>query len=225
MFYALRESYEKELVHLHRFISPGMVVIDGGANCGIYTVLAARLVGPSGLVLSFEPASEAFSVLERNVCLNGLRNVQAYQTALSDREEETELYHHEPGSNSFSLGSSGTMGVRSERVSTRTLGNVLREESIDRVGFIKLDVEGAEELALRGAEGVITYCHPTIIFEMNASAAKRLRLSPSGSWGLLEGWGYKFFFLNEFGHLCRMREPPPSIYPANIVAVHSDGLK
>ena len=56
MIFAVRGHYEKELAYLRHFVSPGMVVVDGGANCGIYSVAAGRLVGPSGRVIAFEPS-------------------------------------------------------------------------------------------------------------------------------------------------------------------------
>lgn len=220
MFYALREGYEKELTHLHRFISPGMVVIDGGANSGIYTILAAKLVGPSGLVISFEPGREAFSVLERNVCLNHLHNVRTYHMALSDKEGTAALYHHGQAPNSYSLGAPDTAEVAFEVVESCSLSFVLPEEVAQRVGLIKLDVEGAEELVLRGAQLILTCSHPTIIFEANGAAAKRLGLSPTGSWDLLGSLGYRFFSLTELGDLCELDQPPAANDIDNVIAVH-----
>ena len=135
MIYALRGQYENELLHLGRFISPGMVVVDGGANCGIYTVAAAKLVGTSGLILSFEPGAEAFAVLRKNVVLNGLTNVRTYRAALSDKEGTAALYHHRGGPNSFSLGATGAGGEAFEEVVTRTLFQVVREETALRLGL------------------------------------------------------------------------------------------
>src|SRR3981189_491914 len=70
VIFALRHLYERELAYLERLVSPGTTVVDAGANYGIYTVAAARLVGPSGRVLSFEPGSQAFSVLKKNIKIN-----------------------------------------------------------------------------------------------------------------------------------------------------------
>jgi FkbM family methyltransferase len=219
MIYALRERYEKELMYLSRLISPGMVVVDGGANCGIYTVVAAKLVGPNGLVLSFEPGRKAFSVLDRNIRLNAFENVRACSAALSDREGPAALYHH-AGPNSFSLGQPDRSGADFEEVVTRTLSQVMQEHNVDSVGLIKLDVEGAEELALRGAEAMIRRSHPTIILETNGVAAQRLGLSPTGAWQLLERWGYRFFSLTEQGDLAALDHPPAANDTVNVVALH-----
>jgi FkbM family methyltransferase len=220
MIYALRSSYEKELMYLSRFISPGMVVVDGGANAGIYTVAAAKLVGPSGLVLSFEPGAEAFSVLRKNVGLNCLKNVRIHRAALSERERKAALYHHKGGPNSFSLGSLGTSAIDFEEVTARALCDVLQEEAAQRIDLIKLDVEGAEELALLGAQPFIVRSRPIVIFEFHAAAAQRLGLSPTGAWELLEGLGYSFFSLSDRGDLCLLNQPSGLDDVINVVAIH-----
>jgi FkbM family methyltransferase len=224
MFYALRENYEKELLHLDRFVSPGMVVIDGGANCGIYTILAAKLVGPSGLVFSFEPGREAFSILEKNVRLNRLENVRTFHAALSDKKGTATLYHLGDAPNSYSLGAPDTTDVAFEEVTTRSLGQVVPEDIAQRTGLIKLDVEGAEELVLRGAQSILARSHPTIIFEANGPSAKRLGLSPTGSWKLLHRLGYRFFSLTDQGDLCELAHSPAPNDINNIVAIHSRRL-
>ena len=221
MIFAVGSRYEKELTYLGNFISPGMVVVDGGANCGIYSVAAARLAGPGGLVLAFEPGAETFSVLKRNVEMNRLTNVRSYCAALSDKDGRARLYQHADGPNSFSLGPSENAIIESKEVVTRTLDGVLGEVGVDRTGLIKLDVEGAEELVLRGAKKVIANSHPTIIFEVNAGAAKRLGLSASGAWELLRSWSYRFFFLTESGNLRELKQPPAADDILNVIAVHS----
>ncbi len=225
MIYTARAQYERELTYLHRFVAPGMVVVDGGASCGIYTVVAARLVGPSGRVLSFEPGVEAFSTLRKNIELNRLINVRAHCAALSDRDGRAQLYHHKHGPNSFSIGHSGNTAINSEPVITRTLDEVFREEPAGRLGFIKLDVEGAEELVLRGARQVIARLRPTIQFEVNAAAAKQLGLHPCGAWELLKTWGYRFFFLSRSSELCESVKPPTVDTIENVIAVHRRQLK
>jgi FkbM family methyltransferase len=225
MIYAVRDQYERELAYLSRFLAPGMVVIDGGANCGIYTVVASKLVGPSGRVLSFEPGSEAFSVLTKNIEINRLSNVRAHCAALSDTTGIARLYHHEHGPNSFSLGHPGNTMIDSEGVVTRTIDEVVRDENASRVGLIKLDVEGAEELVLRGARKIIAHSCPTILFEANATAAMRLGLQAHGAQELLRNWGYRFFSLNGCSDLRELDKPPSVDIIDNVIAVHGTRCK
>jgi len=222
IIFAVGAQYERELTYLHRFLTPGMVVVDGGASCGIYTVVAARLIGASGRVLSFEPGAESFSVLKKNIQLNRLANVQAHCAALSDRDGTAQLYHHEHGPNSFSLGHPERTAIRSEQVATLSLDEVFRKEDASRLGFIKLDVEGAEELVLRGAEGIIAKSSPTILFEVNTAATKQLGLHPYGAWELLKIWGYRFFSFAGCEDLRELDERPSSFPIQNVIAVHGN---
>ena len=72
-----------EFAFLDSVLKEGMVFIDAGANEGLYSLFASQYVGPSGRVFSFEPSQREFQRLECNIRLNGLRNVQAVQTALA----------------------------------------------------------------------------------------------------------------------------------------------
>lgn len=222
MIFTLRHLYEKELAYLRNLVSQGMVVVDAGANCGIYTVAAARLVGPSGRVLSFEPGLEAYSILKKNIEINHFRNVRAYRVALCDQDGQARLYHDKQGPVSFTLGSPKDTHAKYEDITTRNLTSVLREEGVSQVGLIKLDVEGAEELVLRGVESVLVRSRPKIILEMNAGAAERLNLNPSGAWDLLKECGYRFFFLQDSGVLSEVIAPPPRNCVTNLIAVHNE---
>ena len=217
MIYAVRELYEKELAHLRNFISPGMVVVGGGANYGIYSLAAARLVGPAGRVFSFEPGLESFSVLRKNIELNCLQNVRSFRAALADEEGTASLYHSGRGPNSFSLAPPEHGACGSEIVPTLTLNQVLQQEKAEQVGLIKLDVEGAEELALRGALPFIVSSRPCVIFEINPRASQGLGLRPFGAWELLENAGYRFFSLVDSGNLSKLRTPPEG---GNVIAIH-----
>lgn len=218
MIYAVRELYERELAYLGRFISAEMVVVDGGASYGIYTIAAARLVGPAGRVVSFEPGLESFSTLQRNIALNGFENVCAFHAALSDKDGTARLYHEGRGPTSFSLGASGDKPCKWEEVETRALEGSLSPDEANKVGLIKLDIEGAEELALRGALPLLTASRPCIIFEVNPPAAKQLGLEPWGAWKLLNSLRYSFYSLAENGDLGKLDSPP---LVGNVVAVHS----
>ncbi len=214
--FAMREDYEPELMYFATCLTEGMVVVDGGANCGLYTVVAAKLVGNSGLVLSFEPGAESFSVLERNVRLNRLGNVHALRLALSDGERTTHLYHHR-GPNSYSLAPRAGTGLY-EEVRTTTIDAMLARDGLDRVDVLKLDVEGAEELVLRGANTVLRESRPMIIFEVYRDAATRLGLAQNGAWDYLAELEYQFFTIGTDGELRRLTLAPDA---GNVIAIHS----
>jgi len=94
-------TYElEEQLFFTRVVRRGMVVWDVGANVGVYTLLFARLVGVSGVVLAFEPLSSNCECIIGHIKSNGFSNVKMFQTAVSDRK----------GLTGFSTHSSNSMG-------------------------------------------------------------------------------------------------------------------
>ena len=213
--FAFRENYEPELTYLESILSPGRVFVDVGANFGIYTMVASRLVGKAGRVVAFEPSVQSFPVLQKNIALNNLENVLSFHAALSDKESRAWLYHGlDPSGNS--LGRDPSLDGAREEVILKSLDNVLEENGIDRVDVIKVDVEGAEELVLHGAARSLITHSPVVIFEFNPGCAARLGLSPDGARGFLETLGYEFVVLGDCA-----KSKNPALRPTyfNIIAI------
>ena len=208
LVYAFRERYEPELAALDHLVRPAAVAVDVGASYGIYTCVLARLVGPAGRVYAFEPAAEAAAVLRRNVERHGLGWVTVHQTACADAPGAAILRHEpDPGRNWLAASGDG------EPVPVVRLDDV-----VERADFIKLDVERAEELVLRGAGRLLETSRPAILFEINAEAAARLGLAADGAWRLLAGKGYRFFRVRRSGEFEKVAVPPPG---GNVVALPS----
>ncbi len=213
--YAFREYYEPELAYLERILSPGKVFIDVGANFGVYTLVASKLVGDTGSVLAFEPTAQSFAILSQNIKLNRSANVRAFQVALAQTEGKAWLYHaRDPVGNS--LGKDPLWRDEGEEVQTEPLDNLLEKNGVACVDAIKIDVEGAEELVLRGAIRCLTTQNPIIIFEFNPGCAARLGLSPDGARDFLRSLGYEFVVL---GDCAKSRNPALRPTYFNIIAV------
>lgn len=213
--YAFREYYEPELAYLEKALSPGMVFIDVGANFGVYTLVASKLVGEAGKVIAFEPTAQSSAILWQNIALNHCANVCAFQVALTQRRGKAWLYHGwDPVGNS--LGMDPVSGHGGEEVQTEVLDHMLRENGIDRVDAVKIDVEGAEELVLRGAIRTLTTHSPIVIFEYNPGCAARLGLSPYGARDLLKSLNYEFVVLGDCAN-CENPARRPTYF--NIVAI------
>ncbi len=204
--YLLREDYEPELQYLQKVLAPGKVFVDAGANSGIFTLVASKLVGDSGKVLSFEPAAETYPILDHNIEINEMNNVKAFHAAIAEKPGKTRLYHINNAPNSYSLGRDDQL-CSFEEVPQLTLEDVFSQEKIERFDLIKIDVEGAEELVLRGGQSLIKKMKPHIIFEMTAHGPKRLGLERNGAWNLLQEWGYDFFIMNQNGQLKSITSP------------------
>lgn len=143
-------------------LKEGDVFVDVGAHVGKYTVTAAKIVGPRGLVVAIEPHPENYKALVRSVRLNGLRNVVALNIAAWDRDCELELFFAE-SSGRHTVKEGGGRG--SVKVRARALDDVLEEVEVPRVDVVKVDVEGAEVEVLRGLSRTIRKFRPLVVFE------------------------------------------------------------
>lgn len=136
-------------------VGPGDVVLDLGGNIGTSALLFSRLVGPEGRVFSFEPAFG--DVLLRNLAENGAHNVQLVEAAVSDCSGEAKFVVTDGGIDS-QFGKATHPQARTVRVTT--LDEFVEQQGLSRVDFIKMDIEGAEELAIRGAVQTIRRFRP-----------------------------------------------------------------
>jgi len=215
LIFAYRELYDRELVWLSRNVRPGFFVADIGASFGIYTLVAARAAGPSGQILSFEPAASTFDILKANVELNCLTNVHTFRCAIGEDDGEVELYHHRDSSRN-SLGRTTSMIGTSESVQKRTLSNVLAKAGVAKIDLIKMDVEGMEEMALRGCSTIVERARPKIIIELNPGRASAIGLPADGAWELLRSLRYKMYEIGRASELVKVDRPPQHL--VNVVA-------
>lgn len=214
LIYVFRDDYETDLALLDRFLSSGQVMIDVGANYGVFSLVASRLVGNGGKVIAFEPARSTFSVFERNLALNGIRNVTALRVALSEAPGKLRLYHNIDATRNSLAPSPDAQDF--EEVEVRTLDEVAKEHSIGRVGFLKIDVEGADELVCRGAIQTLRRSFPPVLFEHNRDSAARIGLK-NNTGCALAGLGYHFYHFRG-SNLCRIEST--DLPEGNIVALH-----
>jgi FkbM family methyltransferase len=158
-----------ELAFVCRHLKPGDVVLDLGANAGLYTLLAAQAVGERGHVYAFEPGSRALELLRRNIALNHLTNVTVIEAAVSNHTGEASF----AVANDTALSSLADIGRADQQIATwQTVKTVRLDDAIAQYGmgavsFIKMDVEGAEKLALDGAPHLLSRSSGplTILFE------------------------------------------------------------
>ena len=132
-----------------------MTFLDVGANLGYYTALAARAVGPNGRVLAVEPDPDSFGYLEQTIAANAVGNVQAFPVAASDAPATLPLYISTDNRGDNRLYASGEDRPQVE-VAARPLDALLRENKIDTVDLIKIDVQGYEPKVISGLRETIT---------------------------------------------------------------------
>ncbi len=147
-------TYERGTMYLlDRVLGAGDCFVDVGANIGLMTVHAARLVGAHGRVFAFEPNPETHRLLKRNVELNELTNVTLSEQAVGAVASEGMLYDRWDSSRgSASMVADGHQRAGS-KVHITTLDQTLSQ--VDKVRLIKLDIEGYEPQALQGASQLL----------------------------------------------------------------------
>lgn len=207
-------------------LQPGMVFFDVGANLGQYTLLAAQAVGLTGHVHSFEPSARMFAELQYNVGLNGFdARCTLNNVAVFDRPGTARLSRYAPGGEVFgSLGQQERAGgaiVGYDEVATITLDDYVVQRGIERVDLIKLDIEGAELQALRGAGDLLARPDgPVVVLEMADVNTVGLGYAAMETWDYLESLGYRLHAFDDQGQIVGAAARPRDFQqPQNLVAI------
>lgn len=158
---------------VQRLIRPGDAVVDAGANIGYISALLAKWVGPSGTVHSIEPIPETFQLLQRSIQSLGLRQVRLHDCGVSDEPGQAfmEVPTYPDGAENFyesHLVKAAAASPQSRKfsVSLRTLDELVGD-TLSRVTFAKIDVEGHEGPALRGAARLLAAARPALLVEID----------------------------------------------------------
>jgi FkbM family methyltransferase len=196
-------TYEpNEFMFLSQVLQPGMIFIDVGANDGLYSLFAAKRIGPTGRVLALEPSTREFARLEQNLQLNRLANICPLRLAASDRTGVATLriagFGHEGcntlGGFAYAIEQEGT-----EKVQMATLDNIVNAHALTRVDVVKIDAEGGELGVLKGAYKILTTHRPLILFELVEAALVHQGASREAVLSFLHEVGYRFWVFGPEG--------------------------
>jgi FkbM family methyltransferase len=172
-----------------------MSVVDVGANWGYFTLVAAHLVGARGRVLALEPDPGLFRLLLGNASRNALAQITCVNVAAADANGRARFVAAPADAGNSGLARLAAAGERSDfECTTAPLDDLLRRQQVDRVDFVKIDVEGAETRVLRGMlDGlragryryVLLECHPAALEAAGSSMADCLAALRSSGY---RGW-------------------------------------
>lgn len=137
-------------------------VVDAGANLGLFTVLVGDIVGDHGKVFAFEPVSETRQVLDQNIKQNNISNCQIIDFALGSSNEDVEISIDDNHLSSSSIVMKNKNFKRKETIKQTKLDDFVEKNKINKIDFLKADIEGAERDMLRGAEKTIKRFKPRI---------------------------------------------------------------
>jgi len=156
---------ESKHLAFKQFLHPGATFVDVGCNKGDFTLLASRLVGPQGRVLSFEPHPENCRWIRKSIAKNEYSNISLYEMALSDSNGTAQLHIGEKSGFHTLLAGQPQREHGIIEVKTRRLDDLLAEIGFDRpINALKIDVEGADMHVLRGARETIARSPGIVIF-------------------------------------------------------------
>lgn len=185
-----------------RMVRPDMTVLDIGANIGAHTLHLARLVGPAGRVVAFEPTAWAYDKLKINLSGNPeIAQSVLVQQAMLIANADQALPESIPSSWPLRAGEAVHPKLRGRDMSTSgadavTADSRLHELGIDTVDFIKLDVDGYETDVLCGMKATLQKARPIILMELSPYVLEEHGHSVRGLMDALDCAKYRFFGLD-----------------------------
>ncbi len=174
---------------LYPLVKEGMTILDIGTNIGETLLQFARLSGPGGKVIGFEPVPENYRKCLQNCSLNNFKTIRVEQLALSDKPE-TLFFEEATNRNSGGIFMHRQQQSGSSAVQALTLDEFVRKENISKVDLVKIDVEGFETNVLKGASYTCTSFHPVLFVEVDRQNLHRQGSSAEELHEIIRKYGY-----------------------------------
>lgn len=187
---------EKETEYVRRAIQSGWVCIDIGACFGWYSVLFSQLAGTAGQVHAFEPVPDNRDCLTANLKINDISNVKVNPFALGEEETTTKIYVPIDGVSGSLKAHAKLKDCKVIDINISTLDQYVNENGLNRIDFIKADIEGAEFLMLKGAQNALRKYKPTLMLEVQAHSTRLFGYEPESLFEWLKNMGYKAYYVN-----------------------------
>lgn len=185
-------AYERGTLDvLGKLLRRGDHFVDVGANIGLMSVFAARIVGQGGTVSAFEPHPFTVEILRENIVLNALSNIEVYPAAAGSTEGVCAIADGPEGNRgaSYTVPAGSEQGLHTAAV-VRT-DEVLKDKPLPEV--VKIDAEGDETEVLEGMEGIFGKARPAIIVESSRAAGESGPDHISRIFDMLTAHGYRIF--------------------------------
>lgn len=150
-------SYETGTLHvISKCLRKGDTFLDVGSNIGLMSLLAAKVVGCEGQVYAFEPESQTFAILSRNIEINGFKNIKAHELALGASSSTARIFRQVRKREAATLIGPAGNTTGGKEVPIETLDKFINEKNISNVRMIKIDVQGWELEVLKGAPNILS---------------------------------------------------------------------
>jgi FkbM family methyltransferase len=214
------ERTEREF--LKAYLRPGDVFVDVGANIGLFSLIAAPLVGPSGKVIAFEPTGRTYKRLLNNMRLNAFNNLSTFRLALSDHNGQQPFFASKDGFDAWNSFAQPVAGhsFEHEEVQCETWDRfALKHDLLGNVTMMKLDVEGWEAHVLAGGKNALSREDaPVLQVEFTDAVAAAAGTSCRELYQVLEDLGYRMFVYDPWKRQL-LDDPIRESYPyVNLIA-------
>jgi len=211
-------------------VPSGGTVFDIGANIGRFTTLAARIVGKAGAVYSFEPQAYPLKVLRHMVKIKRLKHVKVMGIALSDSKGSSQLViplkdGWKPKAALAHLGDETNEASLTETIVMDTLDSFCEIQDIQRLDFIKCDVEGFEYNVFSGGKDTLSKFKPTVFCEIDKIFCQRNHIRPSEVFNLFKDLGYLCYLPDDKNQLSVFRDFDKIDNKAEFFFIHEDQIK
>lgn len=186
-----RDWGDQEKVVMRSLIKPGQTVLDIGANIGFFTLEMARLVGPQGKVIAFEPDAVNFGLLRQNIQLNHFPHVTPVRAAVGQRNGTATLFTEPENKGDHRLYASPGH-ARSQVVRIWTIDEYCYRHGL-QPDFIKMDIQGYELFALQGMKKVLQQKKVRLLMEFWPAGLQAAGVQPLAVFSLLSSYGLKLY--------------------------------
>lgn len=176
-------------------LAPGGAFIDVGAHIGFHSLRAAVKVGSQGRVISVEPNPDTLRELNRNIAASKAAGILVQPVACSDKESTLQLFAGSLANTGMSSLSKKTAEAEGEsgrqfQVRARPLDDIVAEAGLERLDALKIDVEGAEMMVLKGARKTIERFHPFLVMEVKEEQLVAMGTNKAAVFAFLQELGY-----------------------------------
>jgi len=187
-------SMESDLIKLfHSILQEGMIVLDIGAHIGYYTLQTAVRVGCRGEVHAFEPVSNTFAYLKKNILLNKFTNVFINRYIVHDHRGSEKIFINDENNTGKSsvIKAYGNIDRRVETVECITIDDYVSQKGLSNIDLVKIDVEGNELSVLKGMKQLLkTQNRLSIIVEIHKGHLLSQGLNPKYLYNLLKKFDF-----------------------------------
>ena len=213
------EDEDSEMIY--KLLEDNFTVFDVGANIGWYTTHIAKIL-TNGSIHAFEPIPDTFGWLKKNTELNYLNNITLNNIALSEVKGEFTFYysHNMTGASSLQNITNNEKAIL-VKCKTETLDNYFKDSNLEKLDFIKCDVEGAELFVFKGGIQTILSHKPIVFTEMLRKWSAKFNYHPNEIIKLFTSIGYCCFYNNQ-GKLKKLNQIDENTVETNFFFLHVD---